>query len=370
MFIHDIKIYRVRMPLLRPFKTAFGEEHEIETILVRMQSDNLFGWGESSPWEHPRYSPEWAGGVFEVIRKFLAPSLTGKDIQSGQDLQDRLKWVKGNNFAKAGLDLAWWDLFAKQKKTPLWEVLGGESPIVEVGADIGILENIDLLLEEIYSYIQQGYKRVKLKYSPDWGLDVMKTVRSEFPDFRFHVDCNSAFTLSDLPMFRELDKLGFVMIEQPLAHDDLIDHAELQKDLNTPVCLDESITSYPKARKAIAVGACKWVNIKPGRVGGLTEAVKIHNTCEEEDIPCWIGGMLESAIGASHCLALGTLPNIKYPSDVFPSNRFYEEDLGNLPIDLSGVSTVEASSKPGIGVEPNPDKLDHMQSEYAHLSSD
>ena len=370
MVIHDIRIYRVCMPLVRPFKTAFGEEREIETILVRMQSGKLFGWGETSPWEYPRYSSEWACGAFEVIRKFLAPSLLGKDIQSGPDLQDRLKWVKGNYFAKAALDLAWWDLFAKFKRRPLWEVLGGRNPSVEVGADIGILEDVNLLLEEIYRYIQQGYTRVKLKYSPGWGLDVMRIVRSEFPDFRFHVDCNSAYTLSDLPMFRELDKLGFAMIEQPLAHDDLIDHAELQKELNTPVCLDESITSPSKVRKAIAVGACKWVNIKPGRVGGLTEAVKIHNTCEEEDTPCWIGGMLESAIGASHCLALGTLPNIKYPSDIFPSNRFYEDDLGNSPIELSGASAVEASSKPGIGVEPNQKKLDHMQREYAHLSSD
>ena len=250
-----------------------------------------------------------------------------QDIQSGRELQERLSGIKGNYFAKAAFDLAWWDLHAKKLGKPLWKIIGGTDPTVEAGADFGIMESINVLIETIARAVRQGYKRVKLKCCPGWDLEMIDAVRKEFPETTFHIDCNSAYTLDDLDMFKRIDRYGLAMIEQPLGYDDLIDHAALQAHIDTPICLDESITSPDKTRKALSIKACRWINIKPGRVGGITPALVIHDICREAGIPCWIGGMLESAVGASHCLALATLPNIRYPSDIFPSDRFFRKDL-------------------------------------------
>ena len=216
----------------------------------------------------------------------------GQTIRSGQEMQDRLAWVKGNPFAKAALDLAWWDLYARCQNEALWRLLGGVNNVVDVGADLGVMESIDRLLEAIGASLKAGYKRINFKYRPGWEIEMVDAVHKAFPDAIFHVDCNSAYTLGDLAMFEVLDNYDLAMIEQPLMHDDLIDHAELQSRLRTPLCLDESVTSADKARKAIKIGACRWINIKPGRVGGLTPALDIHNLCQEAGIPCWIGGML------------------------------------------------------------------------------
>ncbi|MHB9130958.1 MAG: o-succinylbenzoate synthase [Armatimonadota bacterium] len=357
MRITSIELYRVNMPLIYPFRTAFGNDDAIESVLVRLESDGVYGWGESAPWRLPAYSSEWAAGVFLLLRDVLAPAILGTDIDSGEALQLRFAGLKGNPFARAALDTAWWDLHARLLQQPLWQVIGGCRQQVEVGADFGIMESIDALLAEIDTAVRAGFKRIKLKYRPGWELEMVSAVRAAFPDTVFHVDCNSAYHLDALPMFKALDAYGLAMIEQPLAHDDLVDHARLQGEIATPICLDESINSPAAARKAIQLGACRWINIKPGRVGGITPALAIHDICREAGIPCWIGGMLESAVGASHCLALATLPNIQYPSDVFPSNRFYTEDLGVPAMALSGPSVMTASALPGIGAEPDPARL-------------
>ena len=367
MRIDAIELFRVAMPLVYPFRTAFGDDDTIESVLVRFESDGVSGWGESAPWRSPAYSPECAATQFVVSRDFIAPTLLGQDIGSGDEVQGRLATIKGNPFAKAGFDLAWWDLHAKQLGEPLWQVIGGVNPVVDAGADFGIMESIDALLEAIQGAVDDGYKRVKLKYRPGWGLEMVDAVRGAFPDTTIHIDCNSAYSLDDLDMFKQLDRYGLAMIEQPLAHDDLIDHATLQKTIETPICLDESITSVDKARKAIQIGACRWVNIKPGRVGGITNARKIHNVCRDAGVPCWIGGMLESAVGASHCLALATLPNIRYPSDIFPTTRFYKTDLAAPPMEHSAPSQFTATDQPGIGVEPVPEMLDEFTLERAIL---
>ncbi|MDD3925424.1 MAG: o-succinylbenzoate synthase [bacterium] len=361
MKIEAIEIYRVAMPLIYPFRTAFGNDHTVESMLVKLISGGAYGWGEASPWKYPAYSPECSAAQFIVAREFIAPLLLGQDIESGRQLQSLLSGLKGNHFAKAGFDLAWWDLHARMEGKPLWQVLGGKSPVIEAGADFGIMESLDLLLETINTAVEQGYKRVKLKYRPGWEVDMVAAVRGAFPDLVMHVDCNSAYTLKDKEMLKRLDRYDLAMIEQPLSHDDLLDHAELQASIATPICLDESITSADKARKAISIGACGWVNIKPGRVGGMTNAVAIHNVCMDAGIPCWIGGMLESSIGASHCLALATLPNIKYPSDIFPTDRFYTRDLGVPSMVHSAPSEFTAADAPGTGVEPDP----QMMEEYA-----
>jgi O-succinylbenzoate synthase len=362
-----IEVYRVAMPLVYPFRTAFGNDDTIESILVRIEADGLSGWGEATPWRYPAYSAEAAATTFVMVRDFLAPLVLGRTIESGAGLQALLAGVKGNPFAKAALDLAWWDLSAKSRGKPLWQVLGGTGPVVDVGADFGVMESIDALLATVAGAVAAGYKRVKLKYRPGWELDMVRAVRQAFPTTTIHVDCNSAYTWRDTEMFRKLDAFELAMIEQPLAHDDLIDHAELQKQLQTPICLDESITSPDKARKAIKIGACKWVNIKPGRVGGLSQAVQIHDLCRNAGIPCWVGGMLESAVGAAHCLALATLANMKYPADIFPSARFYKRDLSTPEIVHSGPSQVTASPRPGVGTAPDPELLARCRIESALL---
>ena len=364
MHIDVIETFRVRMPLIYPFRTAFGDDAVIESILVRMRSGEKYGWGESAPWTAPAYSPEFAAGSFRVIRDFLAPRLVGKEIGSGAQLQQQLAPVKGNFFAKAALDLAWWDLQARATARPLCRLLGGFRETVDVGADFGIMDSIPQLLEAVSGALAAGFKRVKLKYRPGWELDMVAAVRREFPTATFHVDCNSAYTLDDLPMFRRLDEYGLVMIEQPLMHDDLVDHATLQRQIRTPICLDESITSAAKARKAIELKACGWVNIKPGRVGGLTHALAIHDVCRDAGIPCWVGGMLESAVGASHCLALATLDNFTYPSDVFPSDRFFHPDLAEPPMQLSGPGQMRVQTAPGCGAEPDPGRLARQMIEH------
>ena len=357
MKIDSIRIVRVKMPLKYPFRTSFANIDLIGSVLVEVTSGGMSGWGEASALSRPEYSGEWSAGQFMASRDFIAPLLINKDIKSGTQLQSLLYGLKGNYFAKAAFDLAWWDLHAKQQGQPLWKMLGGIHTPIDAGADFGVMDSIEDLIGAMKEAEEQGYKRVKLKYRPGWDLDMVKEVRNEFPHMPVHIDCNSCYTLNDLPMFRELDKYNLTMIEQPLANDDLIDHARLQTELKTAICLDESIVSADKVRKAIQIGACRFVNIKLGRVGGITNALEIIRICEEYNIPCWVGGMLESAVGQSHNVAFATLPNIKYPSDIFPTSRFYEKDLGKPEMNHSGSSQFMPSPSPGIGVIPDEEFL-------------
>jgi len=250
----------------------------------------------------------------------------------------------------------------------LWKILGGRSNVATAGADFGVMDNIPQLLDSISEANGQGYKRIKLKYRPGWDLDMIRQVRTKFPDTVIHIDCNSCYSLKELEMFKELDNYNLAMIEQPLAHDDLIDHATLQSHLKTPICLDESIVSADKARKAIQAGACRWVNIKLGRVGGITNALEVNRICEREGVPCWVGGMLESAIGSSHNIAFSTLENMKYPCDIFPTSRFYKQDLGTPAIEHSGPSQFEAFGEPGIGVCPDEQLLEELVMEQIEIA--
>ena len=365
--IERIELYHVRMPLRSPWVTAYGSDEAIDSVLVRLTSGSAYGWGEATPLRFPTYSPEWGTGVFMVVRDVLSPVIIGEEISSGQDLQRRFSSIKGNQFAKAALDLAWWDLYAKTQGQPLWQIVGGCRDKVEVGADFGVLDDLDVLLDSVGRALRKGFKRVKLKYRTGWGLEMIRAVRKAFPQATLHIDCNAAFTLDDLPMFRELDKYKLAMIEQPLAHDDLIDHAELQRQISTPICLDESITSVQKARQAVQIKACKWINIKPGRVGGFTNALEIHDLCRRAAVPCWVGGMLESALGVSSLTALATLDNIKYPSDICASDRFYVNDLSRPRICISDFAMVPLSTSPGVGAEPDSDELKRLTVDTAVL---
>lgn len=365
MYIDRIDLYLVAMPLISPWRTAYGEDAVIESVLVKMTSGDLVGWGEASPLAGPTYSPEWAAGAFATAQRWFAPRLVGCRIASGAELQQKLAVFKGNPFAKSGFDLAWWDLYAQRQGQPLWRVLGGSRETVPVGADFGVTDTIDELLRQIDGAAQTGFPRVKLKFRPGWDLPMIQAVRQRFPDMVFHIDCNSSYRLADLPLFQALDEFNLAMYEQPLNHDDVLDHAALQKQVRTPVCLDESIYSVDQARRAIAVGACRYINLKPGRVGGLTNALAIHDLARQAGIPCWVGGMLESAVGAAHCLALATLSNCTYPADIFPSSRFYRQDLGEPALELSGPAQVRPDDNPGIGVVPNAERLARLTLDHA-----
>jgi O-succinylbenzoate synthase len=364
-----IEVYRVGMPLVSPFRTAYGSADVVESVLVRMSGGGLHGWGEATPWGSPMYSSEWAAGVYQLVRDWFAPCLVGQCITSAEQLQDLLAPFKGNPFAKASLDLAWWDLDARRSRRPLWMAVGGVSETVDVGADFGVMDRLDDLLQCVGRAVDDGFPRIKLKIRPGWDLAIVRGVRNAFPDAVLHVDCNAAYTLRDVDLFQALDELDLAMIEQPLHHDDLLDHATLQRSIRVPICLDESITSVARARQAIDIGSCRWINVKPGRMGGLTPAREVLAVAERAAVPCWIGGMLESGIGAAHCLALATCPNVKYPSDIFPAGRFYAADLASPRIRFTDGPRVAAFAGAGIGCEPDPGRLRSVTLEHCRLSA-
>jgi len=367
MVIDAIDVYWVRIPLAFVWKTSYADQHVTDTILVRMQSGPHHAWGESCPPYIPSYSSEHTLGTFHTVREHMAPRIVGRDLRTAQDLLDRIDFVKGNQFARAALEIAWWVLEAKRHGVPLHVALGGKGDAVAVGADFGIQDSLDILMSKIQGAIDAGFPRIKLKFRPGWDLDMVAAVRSTFPDFTFHVDCNAAYTLADVELFRALDRYRLAMIEQPLADDgmSLVSHAELQKRIATPVCIDESGHSLAHVRAAIALGSCKVVNIKMARVGGLAASRAIQALCAEHGIPCWVGGMLESAIGGAICVELATLPNFTYPADIFPSSYFYAHDLGKPEIVLSGRGEVATSRVPGIAQEPDPDLLARWTVEHA-----
>lgn len=366
MRIDRIELFHVAMPLIYPWRTAYGEDTAIHSVLCRMSSGSVDGWGESAPFAAPCYSPECAGGLFVVSRDWLAPQLVGQDLASGDDLQERLAMFKGNPFAKAALDTAWWSLHSRIENVPLHEALGATRNEVPVGADFGVMDTVDELIAAIGPAVEDNFPRIKLKFRPGWDVPMLEAVRSNFPDHAFHIDCNSGYRIGDIDLFRDIDRFNLEMIEQPLQHDDVLDHAELQKAIQTPVCLDESISHPRHVEQAIRVGSCRYVNIKPGRVGGLTNAVAIHNRCADAGIPCWVGGMLESATGSAICVALAMLDNFTYPADIFPSSRFYTEDLSDPPLELlrseDGVPSVKALAELP---EPNLDRLQQRVIEQA-----
>ena len=327
MRFDEIKIYHVAMPLIQPWITSYGSDYEIHSVLTNIKSGEYSAWSETCALEFPTYSYESANSIFYNISEVFGPQIIGKKFESSDDLSNELSVYKGNPFAKAGLDIAWWNLKSEISNTPLHILLGGSRNTVLAGADFGIEKDIDTLLEKINISIENGAPRIKLKVKKGWDLDVINAVTDSFPKSVFHIDCNGGYFLEDLNLFKSIDKYQLAFIEQPLSFDDLLDHSKLTKSISTPLCLDESINSVERARQAIELNACKYINIKPGRVGGLTNAIEINKLAENAGIPVWVGGMLESALGASTCIALATLNNFTYPGDLFPSERFYKDDL-------------------------------------------
>lgn len=353
MEINKIVLRRMKLDLVSPFQTSFGVQTDREFMIVELHGENHIGYGECVASARPLYSEETVGTVELILEDILIPALLNKkDIKHPDELSELFKPFRRNNMAKAALEGAYWDLYAKENNVPLHVALGGTKSEIEVGVSIGIQESKEELLKVVEGFVEEGYKRIKLKIKPGNDMAILKAVREKFPHIKMMADANSAYTLDDIELFKEMEELDLMMIEQPLAHDDIIDHSKLQPKVETPICLDESIHSLEDAEKAIGLGSCKIINIKIGRVGGLTEAKRIHDYCQSQGIPVWCGGMLESGIGRAHNIAISSLPNFILPGDTAASSRYWHEDI-ITPEVIVEQGIIPLPSTPGIGYEPN-----------------
>jgi O-succinylbenzoate synthase len=350
MRIDAIELRWVEMPYKAPFETSFGREDLKACLLVRVLADGLEGWGEVPAGRAPLYNEETNGTAWMVLEEFLIPPLLGRTVPTPGEFARSVRHIRRHHMAKAGLEAALWDLEARRRGLPLAKLLGGVRATVAVGVSQGIEPTIEALLDRIAGYLDQGYTRVKIKIKPGWDLEPVRRIRERFGDILLQVDANSAYELTDAATFRALDDHHLLLIEQPLQEDDLVDHAALQAQLRTPICLDESIVHERAAAAALALGACRIVNIKPARVGGLSAAVAIHDLCQARGVPVWCGGMLETGIGRAANLALCSLPNFSLPADLSASDRYFEEDLIDPPVRLNPDGTITVPTGVGLGV--------------------
>jgi len=358
MKITEITIRQLKMKLKAPFTTSFGTFHDRDFLVLEAKDESgIIGWGESVAFHSPWYNEETLQTNWHMLEDFLIPLLLNKEIQHPDEVNELFKPIRKNNMAKSTIEGAIWDIYAQQTKQTLAAALGGKKDKIEVGISIGIQNSIDDLIMLVDGYVREGYKRMKIKIKPGWDVEVMRTLRETFPDTAFMADANSAYNLEDAATLKQLDAFHLTMIEQPLASDDIIDHATLQKLIDTPICLDESIHSLEDARKAVELGSTKIINIKIGRVGGLTEAKKIHDYCEANNIPVWCGGMLESGIGRAHNIALTTLSNFILPGDTAGSNRYWEKDIIDPEVIVKD-GYIEVPQQPGIGYEINRETIE------------
>ena len=359
--IRSIELTEINLPLVHFFETSFGRTVERRIILVRVEDvGSAAGWGEVTCGEWPGYSDEWTDSAWVTIEKILAPLVVGKEFESAADVWNVFSKVRGHRMSKAAIETACWDLEAKKLGVPLWRHLGGVNQTIECGVSIGIQDSVEQLIGKIQTELHAGYKRIKIKISPRWDYDVIKKVRERFGDIRLMADANSAYTLDDIELFKRMDEFDLMMFEQPLAHDDMLDHAKLQREIKTPVCLDESIHSPDDAGKAIDLGACRTINIKLGRVGGHTQARLVEEICRNAGIPVWCGGMLESGVGRAHNIAMSTLAGFTLPGDVSASKRYWHEDIIAPDVVVSTNGTITAREEPGIGFEVRRDRIEEL----------
>jgi O-succinylbenzoate synthase len=358
MKIKKLEASIVEIPMITSFTTSFGTVTRKPTVIVKVTNDKgTIGYGEGAALPFPFYKPDTTQTTMLALKEYVMPLVTDKEFKTVEELMELLKPIKGHAFAKTAIETAIWMILSLESNKPLSVLLGGTREKIGVGESIGIHTSIEETLEEISLRIDQGFQRMKVKTKPGWDVKLIKAIRAKFGDFDLMVDANSSYTLEDLPVLKELDGYNLMMTEQPLADDDIIDHATLQKQIATPVCLDESILSAEDARKAVEIGACKIINIKPGRVGGLLESKKIHDYCLERGIGVWGGGMLETGIGRAFNIAVASLPNYIYPADMSPVHFFYKDDLvkESFIVDNKGFITVPTT--PGLGYEIDEDKI-------------
>lgn len=350
MKIEQIVLRLIEMPLVHFFETSFGRTYVRRMVLVEVRSGGLSGWGEATCGENPFYNEEWTESAWMILRDFVAPRVLNHEFGSAAEVGARSEHIRGHNMARGGLEAAVWDWEARSKGEPLWKTIGGGAhKEIACGVSIGIQDSVDQLLGKIETEVNAGYQRIKIKIKPGWDVDVIREVRKRFPSIRLMGDANSAYTLADIDRLKALDEFGLMMIEQPLAHDEIIDHVPLQAALKTPICLDECIRSAHHAAQAIRLKACGILNIKLGRVGGFAEAKKIHDLAREAKMPVWCGGMLESGIGRAHNIALSTLANFVLPGDVSASKRYWKRDVISPEVEVTPRGTIVVRDEPGFG---------------------
>lgn len=350
MKVDSLTFHHISMPLVSPFETSFGRETDRECIFITIRSEGLFGYGECVASRDPGYNYETTGTAMHILRDFITPLILGKDVVNASNFQALVSGIRGHHLAKAGVEMAFWDLLGKREGKSLRELLGGRREKVEVGVSIGIQESAESLVRSVADYLAQGYARVKIKIKPGRDVSDTSTVRREFPDLRLQVDANSAYTLDDADRLKPLDELGLLLIEQPLFEDDIWDHHKLQEQFETPICLDESVVSPRHARYAIEMDACRVINIKAARLGGLSQALLVHDICQAHGLPVWCGGMLETGVGRASNLALASLSNFVLPGDISASDRYYLRDLTNERFVLNPDSTIDVPRGAGLGI--------------------
>jgi len=352
MKLDRITLRQIRMPLVHFFETSFSRTYKRDIILVEVHANGMSGWGEITAGENPFYNEEWTGSAWMILRDYVAPCVIDKDLETPEDVYPLTAHIRGHNMARGGLETAVWDLAARLSSEPLWKTIGGGARReIPCGVSIGIQDSVEQLLEKIAVELDAGYQRIKMKIKPGWDVDVVRRVRETFPSIKLMADANSAYTLADIDHLRRLDDFYLMMIEQPLSHDDIIDHAELQTHLQTPVCLDECIRTAHHAEQAIRLRACGIINIKLGRVAGFREAKRVHDVAQAAGIPVWCGGMLEAGIGRAHNIALATLPNFVLPGDVSASKRYWKQDIIQPAVETTPRGTIEIRDDPGFGYE-------------------
>lgn len=360
MSIDRIELRLAAMPLVAPFETSFGVETVEEHIIVRVDGDGITGWGECAASEGPWYSYETNQTAWHALRDFLIPRVFENGISAPTEFPRLVARVRGHNMAKAGLEGALWDWFAQAQNKSLAQMFNARQTFqreytlperIVVGVSVGLQPTTGALLEQVRGYLQEGYTRVKIKIKPGRDVELARALRAEFPELRLQVDANSAYRLTDAAIFRAMDDLNLLLIEQPLSHDDIFQHSKLQRELKTALCLDESIHSVDDAQAALELGACRIINIKPGRVGGYTKALEIHDAAARFNAPVWCGGMLESGIGRAGNVAIAALPNFKLPGDLSASRRYYKQDIVEPEFEVDAKGTMRVPTAPGIGVK-------------------
>ena len=359
MNIDRIVLREIKMQLKEPFEISSGVCYERRVILLTLFSDGLVAWSECVAGEDPGYSYETCETAWSILTQLILPKIIGKEIVSTPASMKTFDWIKGHPMAKAAVEMALLDLEAKSQNRPLSTFIGGKNQKVKVGVSVGLQPNDDELANKVGAFIEKGYSRIKLKIKPGRDVEMVGNIRNLYPDTPIMVDANSAYTLKDLDILKELDQFDLMMIEQPLAYDDYLDHSRLQQELNTPICLDESIRSVRDVKLAAELGSCRIVNIKPGRVGGIASSQAIHDYCLKKDIPVWCGGMLESGVGRAHNVALASLPGFVLPGDISESQRYWAEDIVDPEFTISN-GLVEVPTGSGIGVAVLEDLVDRL----------
>lgn len=360
MKIESVTLREIHMPLVHFFETSFGRVYNRRILLVSVQTDGVRGWGECVAGEDPFYSSEWIETAWPTIKHYLAPALLQNGVSSGRECQALFARVRGHRMAKAALENAVWDAEARLRQQPLWKLLGGTRREIACGVSIGIQDSLEQLIDKIATEVAAGYRRIKLKVKPGWDLNVLEKVRARWADILLSVDANSAYTLDQTEHLRKFDAFNLLMVEQPLWNDEIYLHARLQKVLRTAICLDESIRHARDADFALESEACRIINIKVGRVGGFSEAKKVHDVAHRHNVPVWCGGMLESGVGRVHNIALSTLENFRLPGDVSASKRYWKEDIIEPEVEVSGQGMITVSDAPGTGYRVREDLIQRL----------